>query len=60
VEAERDGEEFGLEGTEAIPQHAPTSTAREVCQTILRATQHFTREAPTHNDVTALALVRTG
>ena len=59
VEAERDGEEFGLEGTKAVLEHAPASSAREVCRTILQAIQQFTQQAPTHNDVTALALLRT-
>ena len=58
VEAEREGEEFGLEGTRNSLQLASASTAPELCLHILRAVQQFTRAAPTHNDVTALALVR--
>ena len=59
VEAECEGEEFGLEGTKASLQEAPvTSSAPELCLTILRAVQEFAQTAPKHNDVTALALVR--
>ena len=58
VEAECEGEEFGLEGTKNSLQGAPASSAPELCLTILRAVQQFARTAPTHNDVTALALVR--
>ena len=58
VETECEGEEFGLEGTKGSLQRAPTSSAPELCLTILRAVQQFAQRAPTHNDVTALALVR--
>jgi serine phosphatase RsbU (regulator of sigma subunit) len=59
VEAECEGEEFGLEGTKTSLQEAPlTSSAPELCLTILRAVQQFAQTAPKHNDVTALALVR--
>ncbi len=59
VEAEQEGEEFGLEGVEATLQEASANTARELCGTILQAAQKFMGTAPTHNDVTALALART-
>ena len=59
VEAECEGEEFGLEGTKSSLQEAPlASSAPELCLTILRAVQQFAQTAPKHNDVTALALVR--
>jgi serine phosphatase RsbU (regulator of sigma subunit) len=59
VEAECEGEEFGLEGTKSSLQEAPlTSSAPELCLTILRAVQQFAQTGPEHNDVTALALVR--
>ncbi len=59
VEAECAGEEFGLAGTKRSLQEAPTSSAPELCLTILRAVQQFVRTASAHNnDVTALALVR--
>jgi serine phosphatase RsbU (regulator of sigma subunit) len=58
VEAEGGGEEFGLAGTMNSLQEAPRQSASELCLTVLRAVQQFARTAPTHNDVTALALVR--
>jgi serine phosphatase RsbU (regulator of sigma subunit) len=58
VEAEREGEEFGLEGARRSLQEEAVLSAREICLAILRAAQQFMRTAPTHNDVTALALVR--
>jgi serine phosphatase RsbU (regulator of sigma subunit) len=58
VEAECDGEAFGLEGARSSLQEASTLSAAELCLTILGAVQQFVRTAPAHNDVTALALVR--
>jgi serine phosphatase RsbU (regulator of sigma subunit) len=58
VEAERAGEEFGLEGAKKSLGDTSTLSARDLCLTILRDTQQFLGTAPTHNDVTALALVR--
>ncbi len=58
VEAECEGEEFGLEGARGSLQRALPYNAPELCLTILRAVQQFVRTVPTHNDVTALALVR--
>jgi phosphoserine phosphatase RsbU/P len=57
VEAERNGEEFGLEGVCATLQYASAGAARDLCLTILHAAQEFMRTNLTHNDVTALALV---
>jgi sigma-B regulation protein RsbU (phosphoserine phosphatase) len=59
VEAENEDEEFGLEGVKQSFQQSPLLAARDVCLGILGATQQFMRTAPMHNDVTALALVRT-
>ena len=53
-------EEFGLERVKRSLQETRSSTAREVCLNILTGVQQFMRTPPTHNDVTALALVRTG
>lgn len=61
VEAEHKGEEFGLQGvTECLRgiQGSSTRSARDLCLTILDAAQHFMRTPLTHNDVTALALLR--
>ncbi len=59
VEAEREGEELGLEGVVGTLQQASAPAARDLCLIILRAAQQFTRTPPVHNDVTALALLRT-
>lgn len=58
VEAEYDGEDFGLERTAQSVQHTRASGARNLCLTVLQAAQDFMRVPPTHNDVTVLALVR--
>ena len=58
VEGECDGEEFGLERTKLSFQHAAAHSAHGICLDVLRAIQSFTQSAPTHNDVTTLALVR--
>ena len=58
VEAEHDGEEFGLERTMQTLQHATARSAHGLCLDLLHAVQSFTQAPPTHNDVTTLALVR--
>ena len=58
VEAEYNGAEFGVEGAKESFQQATGRTARDLCLTILHAAEQFTRVPPTHNDVTALALLR--
>ena len=58
VEAEFDGEEFGLEGVRKTIQSATEKTAQELCLNILQTAQQFMRVPPTHNDVTTLALLR--
>jgi serine phosphatase RsbU (regulator of sigma subunit) len=58
VEAERNGEEFGLEGASRALQQALVPSAQSLCLTILHAAQQFMQTPSTHNDLTALALVR--
>jgi phosphoserine phosphatase RsbU/P len=58
VEAEHEGEDFGLERTQQSLQHAAARSAHGLCLDLLQAVQNFTQSPPTHNDVTALALVR--
>ncbi len=58
VEAEYDGQEFGLEGTKESLRQANGQTAKDLCLAILHAAEQFTRVPPTQNDVTALALLR--
>ena len=50
--------EFGLERAKQTFQDATAAGARDLCLTMLQATRQYTRTAPTHNDLTTLALVR--
>lgn len=58
VEAECAGTEFGLEGTVRSIQGTSGIGAHELCTRVLQAAEEFTGGPLTHNDVTALALVR--
>lgn len=58
VETEYESEEFGLDNVTAALRNAPGPTASAICLTVLDAVQQFKRAAPTHNDVTTLALLR--
>ena len=58
VEAEHAGNEFGLQGAANVVQHSLHLNARDLCFAVLLAAENFTCLPLTHNDVTALALVR--
>ena len=58
VEADCEDVEFGLKRAQQTFQDATATGARELCLTMLQATRQFARTAPTHNDLTTLALVR--
>ena len=58
VETECADTEFGLDAVRQSLQQAMALSARDLCLAALQATQRFTLTAPTHNDLTALALVR--
>jgi len=58
VEARYHGEEYGLERVRDYLYQAQFETAHETCVGILARVQQFMRTAPTHNDVTALSVVR--
>lgn len=58
VEARHRGEEFGLERAKAYLEDVGFETAHETCVGLLARVQQFMKTAPTHNDVTAMALVR--
>lgn len=60
VEAKYRGEEYGIERVREYLRLAQFDTAHETCVGILSKIQQFMCTAPTHNDVTALAVVRTG
>jgi sigma-B regulation protein RsbU (phosphoserine phosphatase) len=53
------GDEFGLDGVEASFRKVPLTNAQRLCVAILDGVERFMCAPPTHNDVTALALIRT-
>ena len=59
VEAEGRRQEFGLQRVEAALKRAPLSGAANVCHFILGEVQRFVGAEPYHDDITALALLRT-
>ena len=58
VEARCQGNEFGVEGVSATLEHVNAPSAQRLCVAILDSVERFMCAPPTHNDVTALALVR--
>ncbi len=58
VEAEQKDQEFGLEGVMRSFQRVSALTARDLCLAILQSAEHLLQAAPSHNDVTALVLLR--
>src|SRR2546427_1459516 len=58
VEGKCKGEEFGLARVKNSLQRTTAETAKEFCLTLLDQVQQFMCTPPTHDDVTALALVR--
>ena len=58
VEAKHRGEEFGMERVKEHLLASVNETAHEICVGILSKVRQFMGTAPTHNDVTALALAR--
>jgi len=59
LEGKRKREEFGIDRVKDGLQQAIGETAKELCVTMIEGVQQFMQKAPIHNDVTALALVRT-
>lgn len=58
VEAKRKGQEYGLDRAKQYLNEIGFETAHETCVGILDRVRQFMGTAPTHNDVTALSLVR--
>jgi len=58
TEAKRGREEYGLERVSETLRDSTAQDAEQLCTDILNAVEQFTHKPPTHNDVTALALVR--
>lgn len=59
LEGRRRREEFGLDRVKTGLQQAAGETAKRLCASMIDGVQQFMRKPPVHNDVTALALVRT-
>jgi serine phosphatase RsbU (regulator of sigma subunit) len=57
-EGRHKGEEFGLPRVKETLQGTVAESANELCVTVLDGVRRFMQTPPTHNDVTALALVR--
>ncbi len=60
VEGKRKGEEFGLERVKEHLRQSTAESAKEICLSAIDNIKQFMHTAPTHNDVTALALLRPG
>ncbi len=60
LEGKHRGDEFGLDRVKEAFQNAPEGNPKEICMTILDRVRQFMGTPPTHDDVTALALVRDG
>ena len=58
VEGKCKSDEFGLERVKDGVQRTKATSAKELCVSVLDNVQQFMCAAPTHNDVTALALLR--
>lgn len=58
VEAQHRGEEYGIERAKQYLTECGVVNAHELCLGILSRVRQFMKTAPTHNDVTAVALVR--
>jgi len=60
LEGRHKREEFGIERVKSGFQQAVGDSAKQICAAAIDGVQQFMQRPPVHNDVTALALVRTG
>jgi serine phosphatase RsbU (regulator of sigma subunit) len=58
VEGRHKGEEFGLSRIKEVFQQTAADNPKDICLTILNGLRQFMNTPPTHDDVTAVALVR--
>jgi serine phosphatase RsbU (regulator of sigma subunit) len=58
IEARCQGNDFGVDGVSATFQHVDAPSAQRMCVAILDSVERYMCSPPTHNDVTALALIR--
>lgn len=59
IEGKRRGDEFGMDRLKENFRGSHATTAKELCVGVLDGVRQFMGTAPTHDDVTTLALVRT-
>jgi len=57
AEGKHKGEEFGFHRVKEIFKQTAAETAKEFCLSIINALREFMNTPPTHDDVTALALI---
>ena len=60
IEARRKTEDYGWERVRSSFQSSGAESAKEICISVLAGVHDFMGTPPTHNDVTALALLRDG
>jgi serine phosphatase RsbU (regulator of sigma subunit) len=60
VEGKKHGDEYGLDRLKENFRQSQATQAKEICVSALDGVRQFMGTAPTHDDVTTLALVRTG
>lgn len=60
IEGAHKGNEYGLHRVKNVLQQSTTACAKEICVAMISDIKHFMGTPPTHNDVTALALLRNG
>jgi len=60
IEGSHRGEEYGLDRAKQILQRTGATSANELCHAVIDDVKRFMGTPPTHNDVTALALLRNG
>jgi sigma-B regulation protein RsbU (phosphoserine phosphatase) len=58
IEANSRGQEYGMDRVRDYLRDSATSSAHEICVGMLSRIRQFMGTAPTHNDVTALSVVR--
>jgi serine phosphatase RsbU (regulator of sigma subunit) len=58
VEGKHKSEEFGLNRIKEVFKQTTAESPKELCLTVLNALRQFMNTPPTHDDVTALAMVR--
>jgi serine phosphatase RsbU (regulator of sigma subunit) len=58
IEGKSKGEEYGMERVKRGLQDSTAESAKELCISVIDNVKQYMKTAPTHNDVTALSLLR--